>query len=214
MALPRAVNSHISWQTTHTHIYQSIEEHPPPYTEAGQPPTSVHPKPEEPLPEYSTQPKPVIPSSLPIQSKTSGLGFLRRFWLYIILIILAIAGIIAGISISELRKRSLSSGGHDAPNPAITALTAAGCDAGSFVFYQDNLGDIYLQGNLKNGTWNQTNSGLIPKTKIQIPVQYVDGGYTPPSEYVSDGTNLTAVCWSDDIGIVGSRLTSISIHED
>jgi hypothetical protein len=133
---------------------------------------------------------------------------------YIVLIILAMGGIIAGVVVSESRKRSSSSADYDLSNPAITALAVTGCDAGSFVFYQDNLGDIYLQGNLRNGTWNQTNSGVIPKTKIQIPVQYVNGGYTPPAEYVSDGTNMTAVCWSDDIGIVGSHLTSLLVNKD
>lgn len=169
----------------------SIEEQPPPYTEASQPSAVPYPKPAEPLPEYSTRPS---PSSTPIPSQTTRLGFIRRFWFYIALILLAIAGIIAGVVAHEVHKSSSSSSGFDPSNPAITSLTVAECDAGSFIIYRDTLGDFYLQGHLRNQTWNQTDVGIIPKTIIQVPPH----GY---GDYVVGVTNLTAVCWTDDIGI-------------
>jgi hypothetical protein len=142
-----------------------------------------------------------LPSTLPFRPKTSPQLLFRRFRLWIIFFFLAIAAIIAGVVVHRLKKGT--SVDRDPSNPSIAAFAATECDAGVFVFSQDNLaGDIYLQGALRNGTWNQTNSRVIPKTKIEIPVYKVQNGYTPPEEYVSVGTNLTAVCWSEPATIV------------
>lgn len=107
---------------------------------------------------------------------------------------LALAGSLGGVlgkKEAEMRKK-LKNMIHDPKNPSVIALTAAECDAGTFVLYQLNTSEIYLQGSLSNRNWNNTSVPYFPPMKL---------GLAANMEPLS-GTSLTAVCMSDLSGAI------------
>ena len=143
--------------------------------EQANPPSIV-----EPLPEYTR--------TADCEDSSSKKSLFRGYpkWIYCLLLILAaILGAVLGV---VLYNRAQDSIVRDSPDPLITTLTACECEPGTFVFYQTNNSDIFLQGNLRNGVWNNTLYGQIPPILLNLT------GHTPPMF----GTNMTAVCSSSN----------------
>jgi hypothetical protein len=103
-----------------------------------------------------------------------------KLWLFcLILAMMAIAGGITGGLLRGKRKAAL-----DESSPII-ALASTECEAGTFVFYQTNSSEIFMEGRFRDATFNGTVSPNITSTRIKIPSDDV---------LPIMGTNMTAVC--------------------
>jgi hypothetical protein len=113
-----------------------------------------------------------------------------------IVILVGASGGVYGRRAVERNKRII----HDPENPLVVALAAAECDSGTFVLYQTNTSDIYLQGSLRNSYWDYSSEAFFRPMKLDLT------GDAAPLY----GTSLTAVCWSDpDSSIIVSTKTSM-----
>ncbi|PVH78068.1 hypothetical protein DL98DRAFT_517032 [Cadophora sp. DSE1049] len=164
-------------------------EHPPHYEDGAIPLDDLKPpsvSQAEPPPPYSIRPDPLERST-----KRRWWSWRKRLCLGALIVGLALAGSLAGVfgkKEAEMRKNMI----HDPKNPSIIALAAAECDAGTFVLYQLNTSEIYLQGSLSNRNWNNTSVPYFPPMKL---------GLAANMEPLS-GTSLTAVCMSDLNGAI------------
>ncbi|CZR50166.1 uncharacterized protein PAC_00038 [Phialocephala subalpina] len=152
-------------------------DHPPPYIEAAA--ADLHAKEPsiiEALPAYAATP-PVVTSV----SNTRA-PFLKRYrcWLLltsVLLVIFIVVGTVLGVILH--RKAIKGEGPADPIDPAIRALTAAECEGGSFVLYQDqNAFSVWLEGTLGNGTNGTAISPFVVFRNTAV-----------------EGTSLSAVCF-------------------
>jgi hypothetical protein len=113
-------------------------------------------------------------------------------------------GILAGILSTQSHESSTSTGSQQTRRiPPIAALAATECDAATIVIYQDDVGDIYLQGSLKNTTWNGTASPYIPASKIVPNSQ----------EAYQNETELSVVCYGGSNSSSTTFLVSLDFLE-
>jgi len=172
---------------------QSIEEQPPPYTEVtSSPDNQKAPSVVESLPEYAA-----LPARADKKPKTSSRS--KKCCRWAIYSIFALACVVAGTVVGIVVTKAHRSKGDSSSNPdntvnppdvahqipKIAALAATECDAATIVVFQDNTGDVYLQGSLRNQTWNATESPSIPPSKI---LSNNDNG-------LKVETNLSVVCY-------------------
>jgi hypothetical protein len=183
----------VSTQRSQFHIektdssFQSIEEQPLPYTQATSSSENQKvPSVAESLPDYAA-----VPARADKQPRASHRHKKNRKWLFIFALVAAIiiGGILGGILSKSNRGHKATIGPQSPRGPPVTALAATECDAATIVVYQDDIGDIYLQGSLKNASWNGTDSPYIPSSKV-----------VPNSPNISqNGTELSVVCYGGSI---------------